>query len=224
MRLYEAENPESRLRLPNAVFSDHVQFGAGGTCFSLTYFFWKILLKAGFNLYPVFCDRSYGPDTHCALVVFIGGEKYLVDPGYLMEEPLLIPPFGETFQRSDAFSVILTRLGLTSQFILSTVSRGVKKLRYRLKDFEISHDIFIQRWSESFDWAMMRHPCVSKLTGSGQLFMRDGVLRKAGEKSNEQGSIKKKFAEEIEKTFGISGSLAEGACDAIHAVFGRKPI
>ncbi len=224
IRLHEAQTPFSRLRLPCDVLSDHILHGSGGTCFSLTYFFWHVLHGSGFRQYPVFCDRSYGPDTHCALIVILEGNKYLVDTGYLMEQPLLLPSFGEVISRGRNQTTVLWRIAATSQYLLSTVSGKVSKLRYRLKDTAVSHELFIKRWMDSFDWAMMRHPCVSKHTEDGQLFMRDGTMRKVFASSKEQNSIRTGFSAQIKAHFGISESITDNACDALDSVFGRKPV
>lgn len=221
--LFEHGEPEKRLRMPDTVFSDHMTFGAGGTCFSLTYFFWQILLYCGYDPYPVLCDRSYGPDTHCALIVKLDGCKYLVDPGYLVEAPLLVPPFGESVQDLPSARIKLARLGNSSQLILVTERDGKARVRYRLKDTHVSFDFFKERWLDSFDWAMMRHLCVSRQTGDSQLFMRDGVMRKSDKNSSHQGSVKLDFASEIETNFGISKKLVENAGDCLKILFGKGP-
>lgn len=209
VRAHAFVTPEGRLRMPDIILSDHMAFGTGGTCFSLTFFFEQILRHAGFDVAPVFCDRSYGPDTHCALMAELRDGAYLVDPGYLLEAPLLIPPRGESVQRGGMQTVRLVRLGETAQLLLFTERNGARKLRYRLRDVPVAPDCFRQRWIDSFDWAMMRHLCVSQMIGGNQLYIRDGVMRKKRRDEEHQQSVRQQLGEAIAGTFGIDPRIVD---------------
>lgn len=215
LRAAEYPDTNSRLRMPDIILSDHLDFGAGGTCFSLTNFFEHILKFSGYETSTVLCDRSYGPATHCALIVKINNQRFLVDPGYLMSDPILIPQRGESIQRQGTGIVRLVRLGESSQIILATECNGKKKIRYRFRDISVSRDQFRARWIDSFDWAMMRHMCVSKNINDGQLYMRDGLMRAIKSDHNAQERIKNRFADEIEKVFGIDRRITGLAHDAV---------
>ena len=215
IRAGEVEDPKERPRMPDLVFADHVDLGTGGTCFSLTHFFRTVLEFAGFEADPVMCDRSYGPNTHCALIVPLGRERFLVDPGYLMEKPLAVPKEGESVQRGDTSTIRLRRLGRSNQLILITERKGASKLRYRLRDVPVGEDLFHELWVDSFDWAMMRHLTASKRIGEGQLFMRDGMLRLVNGTRKSQDRIGKGFSNEIERSFGIDGRIVSVAEDAV---------
>lgn len=215
LRAHEFAEAERRMRMPGIVLADHMELGAGGTCFSLTYFFEQVLRFAGFELVPVFCDRSYGPATHCALIARAGADRYLVDPGYLLEAPLLVPPRGESVQQAPTLVVRLVRLGTTRQLLLFTEREGVRKLRYRLRDEAVSPETFRQRWIDSFDWAMMRHLCVSQLVDGTQLYVRDGVMRKMRREGQRQEAAHAELAQKIERSFGISPGLVDAARDCL---------
>lgn len=58
-----------RRRSDEEVARDHLNLGTGGTCFSLVSLFLALARRAGLSARPVFADRSYGADTHCAAVV-----------------------------------------------------------------------------------------------------------------------------------------------------------
>lgn len=75
-------------RGPATVLAEHVAFGAGGTCFSLTALLLDLLRAAGHEAVPVLADRRYGPDTHCAVLVTLDGDPHLLDPGYLITDPV----------------------------------------------------------------------------------------------------------------------------------------
>lgn len=220
IRLQEVTDPDERPRMPDVVLCDHTDMGAGGTCFSLTYFFQGILEDVGYDVYPVMCDRSYGSDTHCAVIVLLGEEKYLVDPGYLMEAPIVIPPKGFSIQVGGIFSVRLQRLGVTNQYLLITHRNGKSKIRYRMKDVPISREDFFEKWKDSFEWAMMRRLCVSKQTADGQLFMRDGTMRKDTKDGKSQGKLKIDIATSVERSFGIKGRLIMDAHDIVSKLRG----
>ncbi|MFH1829871.1 MAG: arylamine N-acetyltransferase [Pseudomonadota bacterium] len=215
IRATKTADPEKRLRTPDVILEEHIDMGAGGTCFSLTYFFQQVLFFAGYDSWPVFCDRSYGPDTHCAIIVPLSNMRFLVDPGYLMEEPLVIPTFGDSVQHSPTGMLRLMRLGTSKQLLLITERKGKTRIRYRLRDEPVSAIHFRSRWIDSFEWAMMRHLCVSRQTGTGQLFMRDGVVRFTDKTKRAQDRIGRNFSREIEKAFGIDMRIVSAAQDAL---------
>lgn len=214
LRAAEHADLEHRLRLPEIVFADHLEFGAGGTCFSLTQFFREVLFHTGFEARPVLCDRSYGPETHCALIVPIGRERFLVDPGYLMEAPILIPSSGRSQQRSAAGTVELQRLGESRQLLLITEQGGKRRIRYRMRDEPSPEERFQKRWADSFDWAMMRHLCVSRNAEGGQLYLRDGMLRRIRPGDNDQERVNARFEQEVERLFGIDPRIVARAREA----------
>lgn len=68
--------------------ADHFAFGIGGSCFSLTAALLHLLRSLGWPAVPLLADRRYGQNTHCALVVWIEDRPHLVDPGYLIVDPI----------------------------------------------------------------------------------------------------------------------------------------
>ncbi len=215
IRAAEHARLEDRLRLPQIVLADHLGLGAGGTCFSLTQFFREVLAHAGFESSPVLCDRSYGPETHCALIVPIGRERFLVDPGYLMEAPIPIPQRGESVQRGTAGIVTLQRLGESRQLLLITEAGGKRRIRYRMRDEPSTEERFDERWADSFGWAMMRHLCVSRNADGGQIYLRDGLLRRIRREDTDQGRVKARFEQEVERLFGIDPRIVSRAREAV---------
>ncbi len=215
LRAATYEEPDNRLRTPDIVLADHLDLGAGGTCFSLTNFFEQVLRFAGFDAAPVLCDRSYGAETHCALIVNAEGRRYLVDPGYLIEAPIEIPARGESVQQGSSCTVRLRRLGESSQLMLITENSGKAKVRYRMRDLPATPQRFLDRWIDSFDWAMMRHMCVSRNEADGLLFMRDGAVRKIVGSDERRGRIDDSFANEVQRTFGIDARVVSMAREAV---------
>lgn len=87
IKKFTAPSPDERLRGPVEVMTGYVNDRTGGTCFSLTYCLGSMLASAGYRSYPVMADMKR-PNIHCALVVELGGRRLLVDPGYLLGEPV----------------------------------------------------------------------------------------------------------------------------------------
>src|SRR5579871_1983834 len=80
--------PEAARRGPGEVIGDHIALGTGGTCFSLTATLLHLIRELGWEAQPLLADRPYGPDTHCALAVWIDQQPHLIDPGFLLTEPV----------------------------------------------------------------------------------------------------------------------------------------
>lgn len=217
IRVGEVDDPERLPRMPDTVLADHLDRGTGGTCFALTFFFEQVLRRLGYEVAPVLCDRSYGPNTHCALIArpprgFADAERrFLVDPGYLFEAPLLIPERGATSFAGPSATTELVRLGETPQLLLRSRREGKTKIRYRLHDRPVDAALFRRRWIESFDWAMMRHLCISRQTDAGQLSFRDGVMRISRRDAHDQESALARMEERIAREFGIATEVVAAA-------------
>lgn len=86
-----AQRLEDAMRLPVEVVTDHIERNFGGTCFSLTFLFERVLESLGFDCYKVMADMNSGQNVHCLVVVNEGGAKYMVDPGYALYEVIALP-------------------------------------------------------------------------------------------------------------------------------------
>jgi arylamine N-acetyltransferase len=82
------------MRLPTEVVVDHIERNFGGTCFSLTFLFERILKSFGFECYKVMADMNSGRNVHCLVVVREGDVRYMVDPGYALYQVIALPPRG----------------------------------------------------------------------------------------------------------------------------------
>src|SRR5262245_60526200 len=90
IRYAESGSPFSARESPQEVVLGHIQSGTGGTCFSLTAALLYLVRSLGFQAEPILADRSYGADTHCALLVWMDGQPHLVDPGFLIFRPIAV--------------------------------------------------------------------------------------------------------------------------------------
>ncbi|HLP40517.1 MAG TPA: hypothetical protein VK465_03335 [Fibrobacteria bacterium] len=68
--------------------------GAGGTCFALTWWLALRMREQGFASAFLLADKGRGRAVHCGLRFPWEGRDYLLDPGYMIFEPLPLPTAG----------------------------------------------------------------------------------------------------------------------------------
>jgi len=215
IRKFTASTPAERLRRPVEVVTGYIDQHTGGTCFSLTYCLGSILSKAGYECYPVMADMKR-PNIHCALVVLHGGRRFLVDPGYLLGEPVELS--GAPFTMTTSFGTVELRPRSGERYDLFTVTGSERKWRYRVKTAPVSHALFLRYWQESFSLPMMNSLQLTKLTEHGHLYIRNHHLRlrRADSKLNE--NIRKNLESRIEAEFGIAASITAEAREYIESM------
>jgi hypothetical protein len=193
------------LETAEEVLSGYLDNGSGGTCFSIVNALHETLSAAGIDSHVVLADRHYGPDTHCALLTHIEGKEWLLDPGYLIFEPIELPrgktraPGGEM-----QWSLRGDRIEASTVF-----PNGFRKIRYTLKPQRVSKDGFVDAWKRSFDFEMMNYPVVTRILDDGRhVYLRDGNLMVDGKRQSALGT------EEIPgvvESLGIRSDLARRA-------------
>ncbi|HEM45841.1 MAG TPA: hypothetical protein ENO23_02240, partial [Alphaproteobacteria bacterium] len=144
--------PARRFRDPAALVTGFVEEGTGGTCFSLTWCLGAILAAHGFRCHPVMADMKR-ENVHCALVAAAGGRRWLVDPGYLIGEPVELA--GRAVRLATSFGTVELRPRGDHRYDLYTVAGDEMKWRYRVKTQPVSIERFLRFWRESFDLPMM---------------------------------------------------------------------
>jgi arylamine N-acetyltransferase len=176
VKLAECGDPEKSRRYPEEVIKDHIRWGAGGTCFSLTSALRHLVRSLGWKAEYVLADRRYGPDTHCALLVWIDGVCHLLDPGFLMVDP--IPVSDAEQQIETGFNrLILAPEDGKDRISLSTVGQGSKAYRLTYKTSPVDEREFLKAWDASFGWDMMQYPLLTRTAASGQIYLRGAKLR-----------------------------------------------
>src|SRR5690606_8790820 len=85
---------ESMLSFSASWLEEHARTGLGGTCFAMTHWL-KLRLEAlGFSCAYLMADKRIEPNIHCGLVLWHEQREWLLDPGYLIFEPLPLPRGG----------------------------------------------------------------------------------------------------------------------------------
>jgi len=222
----------SRLRLPEVLYSDHIRFGTGGTCFSMTYFLVSILCDLGFSAYPVLADRPLVPNSHAACIVLIGGRRYLIDPAFMIDEPLLISEERSVYHLAHNSFLIGRKRDVEIDGAQLEYLRGfrgscipywereegcyvVATLRPRLKvrylfSCEPANDFkFLSCWLDSFDWPGMKNISIARPLKDGYMYIRGDLLRIEGGFGRRQERIKDDWVSVIRSVIGLDRRLVE---------------
>jgi arylamine N-acetyltransferase len=199
-------------RGPAEVLADHFQSGAGGTCFSLTAALLHILRAAGWQAEPVLADRRYGDNTHCALLVWIDNRPHLLDPGYLILEPVPLDAAAETRIITEFNEVVLTPQPNGEKLELSTNTLGRQQYRLTYKTSPADSGEFLKAWDASFDWDMMRYPVLSRVHGHQQLYLQgDRFQTRSRDAVQREEIADDQRVQRIAKEFGIDALLVSRA-------------
>jgi len=202
-----------RLRLPDEVMEDHARHGTGGTCFSLTHSLRTIVTDLGYRARPVMADMKNGKNVHCGLVVVIGGARWLLDPGYLVAEPVPLRP-GETACVVHPGTTLEYRPAGDGCRELYTVNdRGETTFRYRLRERPVSDRDFVQYWLDSFETPGMNGLHLNRIAGGVRLSAHDLNLRIDTGRDKSNVKLRTDYVERVSERFGVDPGLARRAYD-----------
>lgn len=212
IRKYERAAAEDPRRLPAEVMGEHLALGAGGTCFSLTRLFAAVLARFGYRSRPVLCDMRNRPDNHCALLVESDSGPLLLDPGYLLHEP--VPLQQGELRKPDS------RIVRAGEGAFDLITYGT--FRYRLKTAQVNAERFDAVWRDSFDWTMMNDVHLSRAEGGGYAYVHGHKVRLKTERGKENLNIRGREAEALAWRFGLDQSLVEHAYTLVAASRERR--
>ena len=211
-----------RIRLPEEVIADHIDYGLGGTCFSLTYYLQSILVQCGFNCYPVMADMRAGKNIHCCLIVILDGKKHLIDPGYLLTQPMELNLSKPRLYKTEFTGVELRFDKHSQQYQLHTFDKHEAKWRYSFRDEPASPQEFLQHWLHSFTRNSMNGICLSRIMKNGLLFVNRNFMRETTFAGKKYINIKKNYHSAINEYFGIDRQVIEQAQAALAANLRRR--
>ena len=171
----ENKSITNAFRLPDILVEEHLSYGLGGTCFSLTYLLKQVLDYCGFASHILLADRTYGINTHCCIFVEIENNFYLSDVGYLIFTPKLMPK--ETGDISHFFYGNYNYKAVKNEGNIDIYSiinhNNYNKFRYRIKLQHIDNDTFFDAWKESFKFDMMNHVIINTYCGDNHIYIKD---------------------------------------------------
>ncbi len=205
-------NPRSGMRFPDELLNNWLQWGTGGTCFSLTAALIAVLNAFNIESYPVLADRYYGVDTHCGLVVTSDDGLLLIDPGYLMCFPVKLPS-EEPVRVSNGFNLIeLIPLQNGQKVELYTVVKGNRKLRMTYKVRFVDATEFARAWEQSFSWEMMTYPVITRSFAGKHHYLQGKKLSVRSESSTERKELSaENQMEYIASSMGINKEIVKKA-------------
>ncbi len=204
-------------RTDEQLVRDYLRYGTGGTCFSLVSLFLTLAEKFGLDARPILADRSYGENTHCAVVVQTGEGRFLADPGFLIHRPVRLD--GE-----QKVKLPHTTLRLDASGRVHTVyPDGHEKFRYQLHDEPVSFDELRDIWGASFDWEMMNQLVVNKVVGETHFYLRDTYLHENSKDAHRQRELEDRGVIRQVQRLGLDGAIAREAGASI-GLFSRKPV
>lgn len=205
-------NAERARRRPAEVLSDHIVFGAGGTCFSLTATLIHLLRSLGWECEPILADRRYGANTHCALLVWIEDKPHLLDPGYLILEPVPLQAAVPIRVHNSFNRLLLAARREDRKLDLFTVQNQSRTLRLTYKVEPVDAAEFLRVWDESFDWDMMKYPLLTRVDGGCQIYLRGNRFQvRSVDGVRSQQVSRDLMVDRIVQDFGISGAVAARA-------------
>lgn len=213
---HEWENG-AKIRMPEQVLEEHIRLKLGGTCFSLTYSLLSILTQCGYICYPVMAHMRAGKNIHCCLVVDFDGVKYLVDPGYLLSQPMVLEHFTRRKYLREFGGVELRYDAETGFHDLYTFEMKDLKWRYRFIDRPCPLDEFLQHWLASFTQPMMHGICLTRITPSGIIYIHKQFMRQTTGQGKKNFKLKTNYHETINSLFGIDKQTIEQAQAALDA-------
>ena len=194
------------LRLTEEVLSDHLRWNTGGTCFSLCNSLLDVLRGCGFLGWIAMADMHYGENIHCAVIVEQEGARYLLDPGYLLHQPIQLPEAGEVRVKTP-MNTVLVSFESMDRFSLYTEEGGQRKWRYRIKATPTPPEEFVRHWIHSFSLNSMDAVMLSRVSTTGRLYFRKNQLEEVTANSRRREKLDAGSASELSAVFGIPSDL-----------------
>lgn len=206
---------EMKLRSAQEVLEDHLRWGTGGTCFSLCNALQTILVECGFQARIAMADMHYGSNIHCAVIVPVDSRSFLVDPGYLLHQPMPLPYIEMELVQLTPMNLVRLVGEAENLFSLYTEENGQTKWRYRLRSSVVSGQEFIGHWIRSFSLNTMEQIMLSRVKPSGRLYFRKDRLETINPVSRLKKAIAPDDVPELSQFFGLPADLIADAQRAL---------
>lgn len=210
---------ESCLRRTGEVLEDHLRWNTGGTCFSLCNALLEVLVQNGFDAFVAMGDMHYGQNIHCAVIVRFPQQSYLLDPGYLLYQPIALPAEGTEISVRTPMNKVLLQSEGSQIYSLHTEEAGQKKWRYRLRAYPVERSEFEKHWIGSFSLNSMETILLSRIVNQSRIYFRKDRLEKVSSLSREKTIVQPGEATLLSSVFGVPADMIEMARAALN---GRK--
>ncbi len=201
-------DPAAKPRLPEVFWKEHLETGAGGTCFARVAAFEALLSRLGFDCRTVL-GRVQSDFDHASLLVRAGGEEWICDVGFPLPG-LLRCADSETETGRGTLRVARAEDGWRVRF-LGGVPEGPRELE--IFPAPVSPEEFSRRWRQTY-----RRP--SKFLEAVSLFRErearavsfsGGEIRVDDLHSRTRIPLPSPRAKVLEEQFGVDAELLERA-------------
>ncbi|MFH1131397.1 MAG: arylamine N-acetyltransferase [Pseudomonadota bacterium] len=206
-------------RMPDEVLADHLSLGTGGTCFALTNFFQTVLRTAGYYCRPVMCDMRNEKNVHCAVIIQLKQSLLLMDPGFLLHQPILLQPGRTSECNTGVADVRLVGDPTGKTYELFTGDTW----RYRMKIAEVPPEKFLSFWDASFNWGMMNGIHLSRAVDGGYTYVHGNKLRLQKRQTKENLNIRGIEEQVIAERFGIDPKVVKQAYALVKGIRQNSP-
>lgn len=208
---------EGILSFSDSWLEDHARTGLGGTCFALTHWLKRRMDALGLSTAYLMADKRIEPNVHCGLLFEHEGRSWLLDPGYLIFEPLALPSGGLSVEVFLPPNVVRVE-DMGAAWRLWTGPRmekgkpGALKHRFDFRKEPVGAEEFQRHWEASYEWPMMRHPVLNRVKDGTQYYLQKNnlLIRTA-----EGGEMRRLTPAEVRaaavELFGLPRGLVEEA-------------
>lgn len=185
--LKKSHNLDGQLfRLPDELLSDHYAWHAGGTCFSLTYLLLGIYRIMGYEAEPLICDLNWGANNHSAVRISFTDQVYLVDPGYMIFQPLPLLENHIQSQISAETGVSLRFDDEQGRYSLYTFRKQNFIRRYSFQPTPINLAEFSEYWQDSFRMPGMDDLLLTRVDGYEMTFIQGDFIKITSPESSQK--------------------------------------
>ena len=208
-------------RMPDEIYEDFRKFRLGGTCFSLTFFLMEILRFCGYDCEPVLGDMKWGENVHTAILVNFNSDAYVIDPGYMIHQPLRISK--DTRQRylTPHSGIDIRFVPEEERFDLFTFRNGNYTWRYRFTPSMVDMETYTRHWIRSFYMPTMNGIILTKTAQNRMTYIHDDFIKITGREKVERYNSRNTAEQTILNEFGIPLHLIEEARLALREI--REP-
>lgn len=212
IKFHQANNLDLARRLTNEVLEDFNKWHTGGTCFSLTSTLKEILNELSIESEIMMGDMKVGKNVHCALrATLSSGEDFLLDPGYLINQPLRLQVSIPTIHKTGMNTLIIEPTINQVYYDVFVLRNGNKKWRYRLHSKPPTDKDFVNYWNTSFSMNMNKALTISKASNDGQIYFSRSRLQFVNYKTRKTQNVRGREILTINKIFEINKSIIEQA-------------
>ncbi len=200
--------------------------GVGGTCFSLTWWLAVHLKSQGIDCVFLMGDKGQAKNIHCALRCDWQGRAYLLDPGYMIFDPLVLPEAGlTTTSWVPPNEIRIEDLTTLAVWRLWTGPRRALKQRFDFRRAAVSEEEFLSHWEASFDFPMMGYPILNRVQAGTQYYLQKrSLLIRTPDGEATGGGMRKLARAELMTVLGTTFGIPEALVrEALRIVTNRTP-